>query len=300
MHKKKSLMNENKIGILLAFAPILGFLIFGLVPMVTAIGISFMNIKGYSFDIATFAGIDNYKSILTDPKFYLSIKNTLIAAIGMPISVALSLLVANLLHKRLKGTKIFRTIFFLPFVFSVVAISTMWQWMFNADFGIINQSLSAIGMEKIPWINDSRYFLISMIIMGVWGGMGFGIILYTGALDNVPKTYYEAAQIDGATNAQQFFRITLPCISPTTFFLITIGLIGAMQDFVRFQIMGGDIGGPGESGLTVVFYLWRMGFKNVLTQGMGMASATSILLAGIIIIITIINFKLSKLWVNYE
>lgn len=298
--KKKMMSKESVWGIGLAMGPVLGFVIFGLIPAILALFMSLMKIRGYSFDNAQFVGFANFVQVLTDPLFYKAIGNTLLSAISMPISLVLSLAIAMLLNNKVPGTKIFRTIFFIPYVCSIVAITTMWKWIFNTEFGIINDIIGKIGMQPIPWITDSRYFMISMIIMGVWSGTGFGIILFSAALGNVSRSYYEAAKIDGATRWEQFRNVTLPAISPTTFYLVIMGIIGALQDFARFQIMGGDIGGPNESGLTIVFYLWRMGFKNVITQGMGLASAVSLLLAVVIILITVLNFKLSKKWVHYD
>ncbi|MDR2202319.1 MAG: sugar ABC transporter permease [Clostridiales bacterium] len=298
--KRKKIKKEEVVGVVLAAGPLLGFFIFGFIPMVLAVFMSFMKIRGFSFDGARLVGFENYRYVFTDPKFGKAMLNTLYAAVSMPVSIVCSLFIATLLNKKVAGTKVFRTILFLPYVCSVVAITTMWKWMLNTDFGIINEILKRLGVEKVPWLTDSTYFMPSMLIMGVWGGTGFGIILYSAALGNVSKSLYEAAKIDGANRRQQFFSITVPSISPTTFYLFVMGLIGALQDFVRFQIMGGDGGGPGESGLTAVFYLWRMGFKNFIVQGMGMASAVSLILAALIIIITIINFKVSKYWVHND
>lgn len=298
--RKKKIKSESIVGFTLAIGPVIGFLIFGLIPMILAIFMSFMKIRGYSFEDSSFIGFANYVEILKDATFYKALGNTFYAALSMPISLVLSLVIATLLNRKTWGTKLFRTVFFLPYVCSVVAVTTMWKWMFNTDFGIINDVIKALGGQPVPWITSSEWFMPSMIIMGVWSGTGFGIILYSAALGNVSKSYYEAAEIDGANRWQQFISVTVPAISPTTFYLLIMGLIGALQDFARFQVMGGDTGGPNEAGLTVVFYLWRMGFKNVITQGMGMASAVSLLVAIIIIAITVLNFKISKLWVHYD
>lgn len=259
-----------------------------------------MRIKGFHFDGATFVGIENYKTILQDEKFYLSVGNTFYAALALPISMVLALLIAVLLNRGCKGTKAFRTIFFIPYVCSVVALMTMWKWMFEEEFGILNQILGWFGKEPIGWISDSDYVRGSMIFTGVWSGMGLGIILYTAALSNVPKSYYEAAMLDGAGSFKRFLHITLPAISPTTFYLLVTGMIGYLQDFVRFQTMLGNSGGPSNSGLTMVFYLWQMAFRYNTTMGMGMASAMAILVALIIGCVTLLLYKTSKWWVSYD
>lgn len=297
---KNRITKEAKIGFFLALIPVLGFFLFGFVPIVLAIVMSFMKIKGFNFNGATVVGFDNFAFLLKDVKFYKSIKNTFVYSLTLPISMVFALIIAVLLNRNVKGTKVFRTILFIPYVCSVVALMTMWKWLFEEEFGILNQILIFFNQEPIGWISDSRYVMLSMIITGVWSGMGLGIILYSAALSQIPKSYYEAAKIDGAGKIRQFFDITLHAISPTTFYLLVTGMIGYLQEFVRFQTMLGNAGGPSDSGLTMVFYLWQMSFRYGKTMGMGMSCAMAILIAGIIGSITFILFKTSKWWVSYD
>lgn len=172
----------------------------------------------------------------------------------------------------------------------------MWQYIFNYSYGIISHILREAGKEPINWFGDAKTFIPSLIIMGVWSGTGYSIILLSAALTNVNGTLYEAAKVDGANAFQSFLHITIPAISPTLFYLVTTGLIGALQEFARPQIIAGD-GGPNSVGVTVVFYLYRNAFEY---GKMGIASATAWLLAIIIMLLTILNFVLSRLWVSYD
>lgn len=298
--RRKKLNRQAVWGLVLALGPIIGFVLFSLIPMLLAVFIAFMDIKGYTLTGAEFTGFQNFSFVLTDPTFYKSIVNTLYSALSMPVSIVIALLVALMLTKQIAGKKFFRTVFFIPYVCSAVALTVMWKWMFDEQYGILNDIIMRLGGDRVPWITDAATFMPSMILMGVWSGTGFGIILFSAALTNVNRSYYEAAEIDGANAWQQFRNVTLPAISPTTFYLLIMGIIGALQDFTRFQVMTGDSGGPDQAGLTVVFYLYRMGFNQVITYGMGYASAVAWLLALLIVLVTILNFRLSAKWVHYD
>ncbi len=294
--KKKHADREGLTGFCLAFIPVLGFCLFGLIPMILAIGMAFMNIRGYSFEGATFVGFGNFKDVLNDSLFWKSIGNTLYMSVSAFINIVLALIVAFLLTKKIKGKKIFRTIYFIPYVCSVVAVTLMWMWIFNNRYGAVNMLIRHFGGEPVNWLNDSKWFKPILILMGVWSGTGYGIILYGAALTNVNSSLYEAAKVDGANSFKSFMHITVPAISPTTFYLLITGIIGALQEFARPQIISAT-GGPDNTGVTVVFYLYRRAFEYF---EMGPASATAWLLAIFILILTVINFAVSKLWVNYD
>ncbi len=297
IYKKRRRMNkENISGFLLSIMPVLGFVIFGLIPMVLALYMSFTDVKFFSFEGVSFNHGANYKFVLSDPLFWKSLTNTLYMSVSTFINIVLALIVAFLLTKNIKGKKVFRTIYFIPYVCSVVAITLMWQWIFNTQYGIVNQLFSPEGAEKINWWGNPDTFIPCLIIMGVWSGTGFGIILYGAALTNVNSSLYEAARVDGANSFQSFLHITLPSISPTTFYLLITGIIGSLQEFARPQIISGS-GGPDNVGVTVVFYLWRYAFDY---HEMGIAAATSWILAIIILGLTLLNFAISKLWVSED
>ena len=289
--------NKSKWGLSLAMIPLVGYAIFGLAPLLLSIIISFFDPIGYRFEGMTFVGWDNYFGVINDPLFLQSIGNTLYAMLAIPITLTLSLLIATILmNPTIRGKAIFRTIFFIPYVCSVVAVSIMWRWILDGEYGIVNHLLSLINIEGPDWLGDSRSFMPAMIMMSVWSGLGFNIILFSAALTNVDKTMYEAASIDGAGTFRKFFNITLPAISPVTFYILVISIIGGLQDFARFQIMAPG-GGPDNAGLTVVYYLYNAGFNNIITYGMGVASAVSWILTIIIAGITTFNYLGSKKWV---
>ena len=294
--KKKKAKQEGILGLLLSLGPVVGFLLFGLVPMILAIFMSFMHIEGFSFEGSSFNVLDNYKEVLNDPLFWKSIGNTLKMSVATFINIVLALIIAFLLTKNIRGKKVFRTIYFIPYVCSVAALTIMWKWIFNTNYGLINGLFTPEGQDPIDWWGRADTFIPCLIIMGVWSGTGYGIILYSAALTNVKGALYEAARVDGANGLQCFFNVTLPAISPTSFYLLLTGLIGALQEFARPQIISGT-GGPDNVGVTVVFYLYRNAFQY---YNMGVASATAWLLAILIVFLTIINFTVSKLWVSYD
>lgn len=298
--KKIKWTRENTLGILFASIPVIGILLFAGIPLVLSLYLSTTKLNGYVLENATFLGfgkmLSNYGYILSDPLFWKSMGNTFYAALSLPVSIALGLFISVLLNRKIKGKYIYRTIFFIPYVCSVIALAITFRTIYNYNYGPLNDLLQLFGMERVRWLGDSRYFMPAMIIMGVWTGMGFNIILYSAALTNVPDSLYEAATIDGASKVRQFFSITLPLVSPTTFYLLVMGLIGSLQDFARFQAMSPD-GGPGNAGLTMVFYLYNMGFSNTFSFGMGYASAAAWIVAVLIIGLTALNFFTSKRWV---
>ncbi len=248
------------------------------------------------FNPAVFTGLDNYKKLFTeDPLFWQSLFNTMYAAIGIPIGIGLSLLIAMGLSKNIKGIYFFRTAFFLPSICSIVALTLMWKWIFNADYGVLNNILGFFHINGPNWLGSSTWAMPALIIQGVWGGLGTGMILYIAALKNVPRTFYEAADIDGANNWDKFWHITLPAISPTTFYLAITAVIGAMQAFVPYMLMTN--GGPDYSTTTIVLYLYNNAFKYM---NMGYASAMAWLLFIVIMAMTIINFIVLSKWVHYD
>lgn len=298
--KKKPIINhanKSKWGLGLAIIPLVGYGIFGLLPLLLSMVISLFNLNGYRFEGMEFVGFNNFTNVISDPLFFKSIGNTLYAMLAIPLTIGLSLLIATvLMNPSIKGKGVFRIIFFIPYVCSVVAVSIMWRWILDGEYGTVNHLLSMINIQGPDWLGDSRSFMPAMIIMSIWSGLGFNVILFSAALTNVDHSLYEAAEIDGAGTVRKFLSITLPAISPVTFYILVISVIGGLQDFARFQIMAPG-GGPDNAGLTVVYYLYNAGFTNVITYGMGIASAVSWILTIIIASITAFNFTASKKWV---
>lgn len=301
----KASQKENIIGTLLASIPVIGFILFGIIPMVISLFMSFSDVPTFSIsDMKLYSFKEmftNYSFVLKDPLFYKSIGNTFYALLSLPLAIIIGLVLAVLLNQNLKGKKIYRTLYFLPYVCSIVAITLMWRTLLDKNYGVINQFLGIFNVEPVAWLTNEKTFMPAMIVMSVWCGVGFNMILYSAALSNINPSYYEAAEIDGANKFQKFFKITVPLLSSTTFYLLVVGLIGGLQEFTRFQAINSvnsnliSPTGPDNAGLTIVFYLYNKAF--LTNGGLGIAVATSWLLAILTTIITIINFKFSKRWV---
>lgn len=301
---KRKIGKEAIYGTVLAGIPLIGALLFTLIPLVFSLILSFCSMKGFGIESLEFLRgkefFSNYSYILKDRLFWKSVGNTFYAALSLPLSMILALLLSVLLNADVKGKTALRTIYFLPYVCSVVALTSMWRLVLDTNYGILNEFVSMLGFEKVNWLSNEKTYMPVMILMGAWTNLGFNVILFSAALTGIPKTYYEAARMDGAGRLTQFVKITFPLISPTTFYLLVMGLIGSIQDFTRFQAIGFGDTGPNNAGLTMVFYLYQQGFVNNYTYGMGFAAATSWIVALLILGLTVLNFKVSKRWVHYD
>ena len=301
MKKKNRLRKEEVQGIVFANIPLLGFCIFGLLPLIVSFYLSFNSFKGLRIHTAEYVGFENFKEIFKDDLFYQSLGNTAFVLLATVTALVLSVIVSALIATNVRGAKGFKAIYFVPYVCSMVAITFMWKWIYDYNYGVLNTTLMDWGWikEPIDWLGSEDYYRTAMFILLVWSSMGFNIILLTAALIAVPRELHEAAEMDGAGEIKRFFKITLPLISPTIFYLLTIGLIGSLQEFTRFQIMTSD-GGPGYQGLTVVFYLYRKLFNASGGSDLGVASAMGWIIAVLISAVTLVNFKLQRKWVNYD
>lgn len=273
---------------------ILGFLFFVLGPMIISLVMSFMK-----WDLLTdpkWVGFRNYiKAFTGDPLFYQSLKVTFTYSLfSVPLGLFSSLMVALLLNQVSRGVKIFRTIYYVPVVVSGVAVMVLWSYIFNPEIGILNQILAYFGIKGPGWIFDAKWAMPSLIIMSLWN-IGGTVIIWLAGLSGVSEQLYESAQLDGANRYQQFLHITLPALSPTIFFNLINGIIGALQTFNQAYIM--TDGGPKNSTLFYNFYLWKKAFKDF---EMGYASALAWVLFVIIMTLTLIVFKSSSMWVHYE
>lgn len=275
-------------------APILGYVLFSLIPIGFSAYVSFTKYSGYQTPELT--GSANYARLLSDdPLFWKTLVNTFYAALSVPIGMAVALVIATALNQKIRGINFFRTAFFLPTISSVVALTLLWKWIFNSDYGLLNYLLNLVGITGPAWLSSEQWAMPAMIIQIVWSGLGFNMVLYLAALQGVPRSFYEAAEMDGANGWQRFFRITIPCISPTTLYILITSFIATMQDFPRFQIM--TEGGPNYSTTTIVYYLFLNAFRYM---EMGYASAMAWMLGILLMIITLLNFWLSRRWVHYE
>jgi ABC-type sugar transport systems, permease components len=275
-------------------APILGFLLFAFIPLSYSVYVSFTEYSGYQAPV--FTGTANYvKLAMDDELFWKTLFNTFYSALSIPIGMAVALGIAMALNQKVRGIRFFRTMFFLPTISSVIALTLLWKWIFNDSYGLLNYLLELVGVQGPAWLSSETWAMPAMIIQGVWAGLGINMVLYLAALQGVPQSFHEAAEIDGASRWQRFVRITIPCISPTTLYILITSTITALQDFPRFQIM--TEGGPNYSTTTIVYYLFQNAFRYM---SMGYASAMAWALGLLILAITLLNFWLSRRWVHYD
>ena len=300
-HKR---LRNNVSCYLMCGLPVLGFAIFGLAPLLISFYLSFTQLKTLNFVSATFCGLENFKTLFSDRLFGKAILNTLYAMLSVPLSMAVGLMIAQILTQAaLKGKRFFRTLFFIPYICSTVAVTLVFKWRFDAQFGVIN----ALFGTNINFLLIRYWFMPVMILLSVWTGTGYYIILFQAALTGVDPALTEAAKIEGAGPVKRFFSIVLPSISATTFYLLVMGVIGGLQTFVWFQIIcdplqaGGRGWGPNNNGITIVYYVYNNAFatNNGAVRG-GLASAAAWVLALGILLLTVLNFKLSKYWVHYN
>jgi multiple sugar transport system permease protein len=282
-------------GILFALPWFIGFLAFTAGPMATSL---YLSLTDYSlFAAPAWVGAANYQRLLSgeDELFYLSLWNTAYyVAFAVPLGMLLSLGIALLLNQRLPGVRLWRTIYYLPSVTSGVAVLLLWGWLFTPATGLINQIIGAVGLPEPGWFGDERWSKPAIVIIALWGAGG-GMVIYLAGLQAIPRHLYEAAAIDGAGRARQFWHVTLPMLSPTIFFNLIISVIASFQVFQPAYVLTG--GGPVNSTLFYVFYLYNQAFQ---FGRQGYASALAWILLAIVLALTLVNFKLSGRWVYYE
>jgi len=289
----KAKTREGLIGYGFASLWIIGLLAFTLIPLGTSMYYSFTNYN--RIDAPDFVGLSNYIYILTkDEFFWKSLGNTMFQVVfGTAFAIIVGLLLAVVLNKPIKGIGIWRTIFYLPNVVSSVAMALLWTWMFNKNFGLINQFLNLFGIPNIDWLGNENIVKISLILMSAWGA-GITALFFLGAMKGIPPYLYEAADIAGVSKSRQFFKITLPLVSPTMLFMLITSVIGNFQYFTMAYIMVGK--GTNYSAYYLAYYLYDKAFTD---QQLGHASALSWIMFVIVIVIVLVIFKTSKKWVHY-
>lgn len=297
MNKKNKMFSftrrEALLGYIFASPWFIGLILFTLFPIIASIRYSFMDYN--ILQPPRWVGLDNYIALFHDELFWRSLYNTFYYVIfSVPLFIIIGLAIALLLNADIKGIAIYRTMYYIPSIVPVVASSILWAWIFDPNFGILTNFVQLFGFSAPGWLSDPAWAKNSLILMSLWGAGG-GIIIYLAGLKNIPKVYYEAAEIDGAGVIQRFFKITLPLLSPTLFFQLIMGMIGSFQVFTQSFIITG--GGPNDSTLFYVLYLYNNAFR---FWKMGYASALAWVLFAIIMFLTWLNFKLSKRWVNYD
>ncbi|MFT8871873.1 MAG: sugar ABC transporter permease [Sporolactobacillus sp.] len=291
-------MNERRLWrqtlrAFLYLAPALIILtIFSIYPIIKSFLMSFYTQYNYFTDVVTARGFGNYLSIFSDPEFWLSLRNTAIFVVGVvPVSVALSLVIAVLLNQNIHFRGLFRTIYFIPFVTSVVAVSVVWRWIFHSQYGLLNFFLGFFGVSPIRWLDDPTWALPALIILAIWKSLGYNIVIFLAGLQTIDSHYYLAARIDGASPWQRFIHITLPMLAGTTLFVSIIAVIGAFKVFDEIYALFNGSPGPVNSAETVVFYIYN---KFYVQNQYGIASAASYVLFLIIFILTLVQLKLGS------
>jgi multiple sugar transport system permease protein len=247
-------------------------------------------------------GLDNYRNILfNDPLFWKAIRNTVLYVIGVvPIGICLSLILAVAIDQKIKFKNFFKSIFFLPSVTAIVAVSVIWKWLYAGEkYGLFNYVLLKLGFQPIDWLASPTWTLPSIMIMSIWAGLGYNMILFLAGLQTIPHVMYEAAEIDGAGFWTKFFKVTIPLLKPTIVFVSIMSFIFSFQVFEQVYIMTGGQGGIGgvlNSALTIVAYLYDKGFQKFQ---MGYASALAYIIFLFIFILTMINKRLMRSNVEY-
>ncbi|MGF7143029.1 multiple sugar transport system permease protein [Anaerotaenia torta] len=291
--KNKYARQDNFWGYVLISPQVLGLLCFTIFPIFMSFYLCFTN---WDFiNKPELVGLQNFKYVLKDEVFVKTIWNTLIFVVGIvPLTMAISLGLAMLTNKKIKGLNFYKGAFFLPNITTTVAIALTWYWLFASDFGIINQVLEMAGIKGPGWMSDPSWSKVAIIIMNSWRMMGYYYLIFLAGLKGIPDIYYEAASIDGAGRFRAFRHITLPLLSSTTFFVFITMLIGVFNIFEEPFVL--TRGGPAYSTYTLSMYIYFKAFKEF---NMGEAAVASIVLFFLLGSVTALNFKLSKKWVNY-
>ena len=296
---KKTSIKLNKewlTGYLMIFPVVAGLLVFYIYPIFKVIIDSFYEVG--SFNKRSFVGLDNYLTMFNDPKMWSSLFNTFSYVIVIvPGTIIISLILAALLNTKIKGRGFFRVVYFIPAITMGAAVAMIWKWMYNSDHGIINAILNALGFDSVNFLTNPNTALLSICLVSIWINVGYNMIILLAGIQGISKTYYEAASIDGASPVKQFFGITLPLVTPTLFFVLVTNLIGTFQTFDTIYMMIKESGIAMEATQSMVMYFFRNAFSY---SKKGYASALAVFLFLIIMLVTLIQMKLQKKWVNYE
>lgn len=278
--------SNERIGYLFIAPAFLHLLVFVLIPLAFSAYLSFTDWRGPNMQNAPFIGFKNYEFLMGDRLFWAAMKNTLLyTVLFVPISMAVSLGVAVVMNQKLRGVWFFRTLFFIPVISSWVAVSIIWITLLDPQAGILNYVLEQLGIPGVNWLGDPATALLAIVIIATWKGLGFQMVIWLAGLQAIPQELQEAAAIDGATRRQSFFRITLPLLAPTTFFLAVTGVIGSFQVFSPVYVITG--GGPRGSTDVVVYHIYTRAFK---AYDMGYAAAQAWVLFGVILLATLVQF----------
>ena len=280
------------VGYIFVFPALLCFIIFVLIPLILSLVLSFYKTDMFFMDMES-VGFANFGRVFRDTLFWRSIGNILLYTLmAVPMNVILSLVLAALVNSKIRGSKVFRLLFYLPSITSTVAASIVWLWLMNPAYGLLNEILNAFGLPDATWLSHSSTALISVTLITVWQGVGGNMIIFVAALLNVPQQLYEAAKLDGAGPFTMFFRITIPMLMPTMYFILTMTLIGAFQLYDQVYVL--TSGGPANATLTPVYLIWQNSFGENAGAQAGYAAAQSFILFVIIMAVTFVIRRLDR------
>jgi len=298
--RTKASQQEAIAAFLFLLPNIIGFFLFTVGPVLASLAISLVD-----WNLLTppsWLGLENFAALFKDSDFWSSLAATLYYTLGsVPLGIVFSLLLAVALNQKIRGIGIYRTIYFIPVVSSLVAVSLMWRWMYNPTAGILNYLLSQfftflhLPITPPDWLQSPTWAMPAIILMSVWKGLGYNMVIYLAGLQGIPTSLYEAAEIDGASGLSKFLKITLPLLTPTTFFVLLMSFISSFQVFEQAYIM--TQGGPARATVTTVYYIYQNGFT---WYKMGYASAIAWVLFAIIMLLTVIQWRSQNRWVFYE
>ena len=296
--KKKATARQKKdwfAGYVFIAPVTLGLLVFYIWPFIQNFWFSFNDVN--KFNVTHFIGLDNYKQLIGDAEVWTTFGNTLkYVVFTVPIGLFLSICIAALLNAKIRGTSIYRTLYFLPSVTMAAAVAMVWKWVFNEKMGILNSIIAGLGGERVGWLTNPKTALFIVMLVGLWMSVGYNMIILLAGMQGIPKTYYEAASIDGAGGLAQFFKITIPLLTPSIFFVMITSIISGFQVFDVVYMMVLKSNPAYESTQTVVMLFYRQAFDYGYK---GYAAAISILIFITIMIVTIFQLIGQKKWVNY-
>lgn len=296
-HQNREKRNMAMWGWLLIAPTLIGLIVLNIIPVIQTLIMSFQSVS--TFGESVWIGFTNYSRMIGDPEFWMSLKNTLLYGfIQVPVTVILSVLLAVLVNQKIKGVQIYRVIYFLPMIAAPAAVAMVWRWMYNSEYGLINGFLQTIGFSgNIQWLYNPQVVIWSLIIVGIWSSVGYNMILLLAGLQEIPKSYYEAADLDGAGPLLKLTKITLPLLTPQLFFVLVTSIINAFQVFDLIFVMF-DKTNPALRNVQSLVYMFYN--ETFVLNDRGYGAAIVIVLVVIIMIVTVFQLVGQKKWVNYD
>ena len=292
-HMTPRAKNELIFGWLFVLPTMIGLIVLNFYPIFQTIYQSFFKTGDFGKG-NVFVGMENYQKVFGDAEMWQSLANTLkYAVMEVPFSICIALVLAVLLNRKMAGRSVYRTIIFLPMVAAPAAVAMVWRWLFNSDFGLLNNVFHL----KTLWISDPKIAIYSIAVIGVWSIIGYNMVLFLSGLQEIPGDYYEAASIDGATGVKSFFNITLPLLSPTIFFVLITRVIGALQVFDLIYMVMNDANPAMPKVQSLVYLFYKYSFIN---KNLGYGSTIVVVLVIITLIVTVIQNIGQKKWVFYS